>query len=188
MKTLLELFNEPENNLRLSNAFYNKAKELVYRKLYTFKNNMFVLEEAFSQTTLKLCEKKMNVCNNSHFENTIVQMTRNHCIDILRKQKNCCSVMLQDDITDEEDNYFTFEPSSDDNPESLFLRKELKEKVEETLARMPEREALALKSKYILGNDGQQTAILLNMPYSQVASFIKRSKEKFIRLYKGAAK
>lgn len=139
-------------------------------------NNMAMAEDAVHDAFLSVIKHKeeMFALNRRDFRKRIVIITKNKCIDIIRKNHSISSINIDD---------MEYELSSDDLPVDIqVISKEDFERISECISEIDEISRLVLQMKYIQGLSYKEIGEALGMTPKHVDTRIMRAKQKVRKL------
>lgn len=129
-----------------------RLKGLVFSHILRYVKNDSKAEELFQEIFFKVCKNKELFRENLSFKSWIVTITRNTCIDYLRKQKRSVdSISLND--TGEFDDQRSLEemiPSEDESLDEQVNYKIEEEDLERLLDRLPEAQRETFFQKVVM--------------------------------------
>ncbi len=158
---------------------YEEHNDRVYRIAYGYFNNEEDAKDIVQEIFLKV------YLNIGRFRDLprekaialIVVVTRNHCIDVLRKQSRR---LKPSSLTyDNEDDIKEYEiPSPDYTPEEIFLQNELAERVGQYIDSLPDTQRDVVLLRYNFDMKDKDIAKMLKLDVSVVSSRLNRAKNK----------
>lgn len=85
--------------------FVRKYANLVYRVAYTMLKNQENAEDVFQDVFTKLCTDNIFFVNEEHKKAWIIRVTKNKCLDFIKRAENKRKVELDENISDFKSNY-----------------------------------------------------------------------------------
>ena len=84
--------------------FVREYADLVYRVAYSMLQNRDDADDVFQEVFMKLCTEEINFINETHKKAWIIRVTKNKCLDFIKRADNKKKVELDENIR--EDNEF----------------------------------------------------------------------------------
>jgi RNA polymerase sigma factor (sigma-70 family) len=166
---LVNRFNQT-GKISCYNELYEKYKTKTYSKCMSFFKNEVDAEDANQDIWIKIFEKLHTFNGNSAFSTWIYSITRNYCIDVIRKKKKDQIVISQDDGT--------YEVLDDSETYDYVHNYRLK-----LLNSLRKDDKKVLELKYLSGYSIKEISKMINKSESAVKMQIKRAKIKYMELY-----
>ena len=154
---------------------FNRYKKPVFNFAFRMLGNRADAEDATSDVFLVLFGKKYQSQPHAKFSTWIFTVTRNTCIDKLRKQKNIFSFWVRNDDTNELEEFDVPDPQPH-ALEKLHTTERL-ERVNKALDKLPlaQKEALVLREYHDLSYD--EIAAVLRCSVAKVKVLIFRARQ-----------
>ncbi len=84
--------------------FVKKYADLVYRVAFTMLKNKENTEDVFQDVFMKLCTGNISFLNEEHEKAWIIKVTKNQCLDFLKRSSNKPKEELEENIVGETQN------------------------------------------------------------------------------------
>lgn len=84
--------------------FLKKYADLVYRVAFTMLKNKENTEDVFQDVFMKLCTGNISFLNEEHEKAWIIKVTKNQCLDFLKRSSNKPKEELEENIVGETQN------------------------------------------------------------------------------------
>jgi len=140
-------------------------KNRLFRIAFRLLNNYEEAEDALQEVMLKIWGKRHEIDKYPNMEAFAVTVTKNYCIDLLRKKK----------VKILEINEEIFEISSD-NPEKGFEKTELFELINKAISELPELSKLAIQLREIEGYSTDEIAKIMDTTVGNVRVILSRAR------------
>jgi len=157
---------------------YEEYKEIMIRCALRITNNKEIAEDAVHNAVLSIIKHKDKLLKLSKQElyTQVVIITKNKCIDLLRKQN-----YFTDDPIEEIESKF----KTDDNPvEEAVINTEMYKSIRNLVASLDETNRVILEMKYLLGMTYKEIGEEMGITAKHVDIKIMRAKEKVRKLMK----
>lgn len=171
----LAALDSDEEKIKMTDI-YEQYKTVMLRYAKAILQNTELAEDAVHNAFLAIIKHKDKFFTLSHKElrTQVVIITKNKCIDLLRKN----SAFTTDSIEDMDDVLV----ANDDPIEEHLIQSEKYESIKKHVASLDETSRLVLEMKYILGMTYREIGEELNITAKHVDTRIMRAKEKVRKL------
>ncbi|MCF8378297.1 MAG: RNA polymerase sigma factor [Bacteroidales bacterium] len=158
-----------ENKGKYRDHLYNRYKDKVYRRCYSYLRNESLAREFVQDIFVKVFNKLDGFTQSSSFSTWLYTITINYCIDYSRRKSkhSIIEYMTSDSLPDVIDDLI---PEDEEN-DSLF------ERFQNTLLDLPENYRVIIELKYLQNKKIKEIQKTLNLSESNTKMRIKRAKE-----------
>ncbi len=140
----------------------------LYRMAYRLLDNREEAEDAVQEVYLKLWRMRDDLKKYKSLEALCVQVTRNHCMDLIRRKKLERAVK-EEKQTDKGEPYL--------NPSEELLRKERSEILSQLINQLPEPRRSLVHFRHIEGKDYKEIEELMDMKENAIRVSISRARK-----------
>ncbi|MEO9966704.1 MAG: RNA polymerase sigma factor [Reichenbachiella sp.] len=144
------------------------GKNKLYRYALSIVCNVELAEDIVQEVFMKLWNQREKLSKIHNIEAWSMTLTRNQCLDKLRKKK-----LQVVDLSEAK-----YQISGHQVADHLSINNDLMEKIESTLALLPEKQREIFRLRELLGYSNQEIEKILNLDDSQVKVYLFRARQK----------
>lgn len=147
----------------------------IYRMAFRFMGNREESEDIVQEVYVKLWSLRLELDKYDSIEALAIRITRNLCLDHLRKRKTSQHAMASERIKGEE--------SFSETPEDNLERKEEKELVMSLIAELPEPQRSLVHLRHIEEKEYEEMATMVNMNVNAIRVSISRARKQMREVF-----
>lgn len=153
-----------------------KYEKRVFGLIYNVIKNENEIEDVAQEVFMKVYKNIDKFKGNSSLYTWIYRITTNLCLDYIKKKKE---VIYIDEKLQLDDGEVDFQiPSDEKLQDELYEEKELKEKLQKSIAKLPEKQQMMIVLRDIKGLSYEEISEILEMKLGTVKSQINRARLK----------
>ncbi len=157
-----------------------KYEKKVFSLIYNMLKNDNDIEDIAQEVFVKVYKNIGKFHGNSSLYTWIYRITTNLCLDYIKKQK---SVIYIDEKIQTDDGEVDFQlPSEEKLQDELYEEKELKQKLEKSIAKLPDKQRVMIVLRDIKGLSYEEISEILEIKLGTVKSQINRARLKLKEL------
>lgn len=157
-----------------------KYEKRVFSLIYNMLKNDNDIEDVAQEVFVKVYKNIDKFHGNSSLYTWIYRITTNLCLDYIKKQK---SVIYIDEKIQTDDGELDFQlPSEEKLQDELYEEKELKQKLEKSIAKLPDKQRVMIVLRDIKGLSYEEISEILEIKLGTVKSQINRARLKLKEL------
>lgn len=157
-----------------------KYEKRVFGLIYNVIKNENEIEDVAQEVFMKVYKNIDKFKGNSSLYTWIYRITANLCLDYIKKKKE---VIYIDEKLQLDDGEVDFQiPSNEKLQDELYEEKELKEKLQKSIAKLPEKQQMVIILRDIKGFSYEEISEILEMKLGTVKSQINRARLKLKEL------
>ncbi len=157
-----------------------KYEKRVFGLIYNVIKNENEIEDVAQEVFMKVYKNIDKFKGNSSLYTWIYRITANLCLDYIKKKKE---VIYIDEKLQLDDGEVDFQiPSNEKLQDELYEEKELKEKLQKSIAKLPEKQQMMIILRDIKGFSYEEISEILEMKLGTVKSQINRARLKLKEL------
>lgn len=157
-----------------------KYEKKVFSLIYNMLKNDNDIEDIAQEVFVKVYRNIDEFRGNSSLYTWIYRITTNLCLDYIKKQK---SVIYIDEKIQTDDGEVDFQlPSEEKLQDELYEEKELKQKLEKSIAKLPDKQRVMIVLRDIKGLSYEEISEILEIKLGTVKSQINRARLKLKEL------
>ena len=147
-----------------------KQKEKLFRFALSILRNSDDAQDAVQEVVMKLWKNKRKLDHTRNLESYCLNAVKNHCFDVLRKQKQ----ILNYEKTSNND--YIKEPD--------FEQVDMIEKIKQELYRLPTQQRMAIELKDFQDLDYEEISEILNQSVNAIRANVSRGRKKLYNFFK----
>ena len=142
--------------------------ERLYRMAYRMMGNREEAEDMVQETYVKLWKMKNELPSYKSIEALAIRITRNQCLDCLRRRKTGQEIMKTEVLKDQE---------YDRNPQEVLEGKEDADLMHRIINTLPEPQRSLVHLRHIEGKEYEEIAPMVNMNVNAIRVSISRARK-----------
>lgn len=148
-------------DLRAFNRLMQRYRPIAFAYANAALQNKEEAEDAVQEAFLRAFQSLSKIRVSATWGKWLMQILRNHCIDVLRRRKHTQTLPLLESL-----------PDLSDSPEWTALSKERRERLRVAMGGLPEKYQSVLLMRYASGLTYKEIALALDVPESTVTGRI----------------
>ena len=144
----------------------------IYRLAYRLTGSREEAEDVVQEVYLKLWKMRNELPNYKSIEALSIRITRNHCLDQLRRRKTTLEVMQVEGRSREEIR------QEEETPDEQMEKKERSKVLNEMIDHLPEPQRSLIHLRHLEGKDYEEIAEMVNMTENAIRVNISRARKK----------
>lgn len=145
-------------------------KEKLYRFAFSILRNSYDAQDAVQEVVLKLWKNKRLLDKTKNIESFCLNTIKNHCFDVLRKQK-------------QQADYLNFN-TKDDFEKPNIENTDLVEKLKNELDKLPTQQRVAVELKDFQGYNYNEISDILEQSINTIRANVSRGRKKLHEIFK----